>query len=175
MDLRKSKLDTDGHILTFDPASRPGVQGSKPQIHGIQREIHRKRCMQHAAVQGMPSLLASRGGRRKASCQIWFCEEVCLVHSFHFSDLRVKPTSKERRKWAVREILEKERQDRIWPMWFHVILDCWSSSDTFDSWKDRIEAKKDYRNDVKRKWKVRISLNDRCHSAGRNCGSHQIV
>eukprot|EP00434_Breviolum_minutum_P034544 symbB.v1.2.030580.t1/scaffold3464.1/size56234/3 len=65
---RKSKLDTDGHILTFDPASR------------------------HAFVTGFT--------RRK----------------------------KERRKWAVREILEKERQDRI-------------------------EAKKDYRNDVKRKWK----------------------
>ena len=87
----------------------------------------------------MPSLLASRGGRRKVH-QLWYGS-----------------------------------QERIWTMWFHVILESWSSSDTFDSWKDRIEAKKYYRNDVKRKWKVRISSNDRCHSAVRNCGSHQIV
>eukprot|EP00435_Cladocopium_sp_Y103_P054397 s465_g17.t1 len=65
---RKSKLETDGHILTFDPASR------------------------HAFVTGF------------------------------------KKRKQERRKWAVREILEKERQDRI-------------------------EAKKDYRQDVKKRWK----------------------
>lgn len=39
-----------------------------------------------------------------------------------------KRRKQERRKWAVREILEKERQDRI-------------------------EAKKDYRQDVKKRWK----------------------